>query len=308
VIADMYTGLYTMLTRGEKFVEKRPIYSINESGEKNLTAYRIITTIPTLYKAALGPLLESNARSLNGAYDIVHEAKKAIDPIIYGKAPMPRATATLKNVLQPDGSTMDAWISGEPLHIHRATKGFSEFIAVDLDVDFAPVKIDADGKVTADDQFIHNLAGLTAMIQLGKRYTDDAPGKGIKSQTAKTIILTIQAGIELSRITGMGVKKNSLGRLDITVRRASVPGLVPQAIQDKGKPTQRINFKEVSNAVAKAGQYMLKAIEITGIKQELENMNPSSAIYVPAWEHGAEFPAAPLYKHIAYLKADPIKR
>jgi hypothetical protein len=51
---------------------------------------------------------------------------------------------------------------------------------------------------------------------------------------------------------------------------------------------------------------MLKAVEITGIKKELENM--PSAIYVPAWEHGAEFSAAPLYKHIAYLKADPIKR
>jgi hypothetical protein len=54
-IADMYTGIYSMLTRGEKFIETHPVYGVYpDTGEKYLSTYRIITTIPTLYKAALG--------------------------------------------------------------------------------------------------------------------------------------------------------------------------------------------------------------------------------------------------------------
>jgi hypothetical protein len=216
---------------------------------------------------------------------------------------MPRATATLKKVPQSDGSEADAWISGEPLHIHRATKGLSDLVAIDLDAEIAPIKIEG-GKVLADDQFIHNVAGLTAMLQLGKRYTDDE-GKGIKAKTAKTIILTMQAALELSRITGMGVHKNSTGRINITIRRAAVPGLVPGAMRDMGKPTQRINYKEVSNAIAKAGQYFYKAIELTGIIDELEDS--SSPIYIPALDRGAEFPEGIPYKNVVYFKADPLR-
>jgi hypothetical protein len=302
-IADMFTGLYTMLTRGEKFLDIKHILARDpETGREYLRAIQIVTTIPTLYKAALGPLLNNNARSLSGAYDIVHDAKKAIDPIIYGKVPMPRATVTLKDVKKSDGTRGDVWISGEPIHIHRTSQVSSDLVAVDLDCEFAPVLIEGN-KIRAADQFISNVAGLTAMLQLGKRNVDEKWDSytGINCNTAKRIILAIQAGIELGRITGLGVQKNSSNRLNITLRKKALPNIIPDAIRYLGQANERPNYQEVSSAVSKAGQYLYKAIEKTGL---LDMLNESSkAVYIPATQRGAEFPGEP-YRHIVYFKAD----
>jgi hypothetical protein len=310
-IADMFTGLYTLLTRGEKFLDIKHILARDpETGREYLRAIQIVTTIPTLYKAALGPLLNNNARSIRGAHEIVHDAKKVIDPILHGKAPMPRATVTLRDVKKSDGSRGDVWISGEPIHIHRTSQISSDLVAVDLDCEFAPVLIEGN-KIRAGDQFISNVAGLTAMLQLGKRYIDsegyyeDYYGQsGINCNTAKRIILAIQAGIELGRITGLGVKKNRSNRLDITLRRKALPNIVPDAMRYLGKANERPNYKEVSNAVSKAGQYLYKAIEKTGILEMLSES--TKAVYVPAIQRGAEFPSEEDYKNIVYFKADQL--
>ena len=305
-IADMFTGLYTMLTRGEKFLDIREVRAKDPwSGSEYLSHVRIVTTLQTLYKAALGPLLDSSGRSVNGAGDIVHDAKKIIDPILYGAIAMPRATITLKNIKKDDGEITDAWISGEPIHIHRMTKKLSDIVAVDLDTDFAPVKFDGN-KILANDQFINNVAGLTAMLQLGKRLTDEGDTKGINAMTAKQIILTFQTGMELQRITGFGLIRNKItDRLNVTVRRSALPGMFPNAVRDLGKPTERLNYKEISNAVAKAGQYFYKAMELTDIIEELEcNTAP---IYIPALDRGVEFPEGIHYKNVVYFKADRLR-
>jgi hypothetical protein len=306
-IADMFTGLYTMLTRGERFLDVQQVMAKNIiTGKEELSSVRIFTTIPTLYKAALGPLVDGNARSLNGTYEIVHYAKKFIDPVINGRAPTPRASASLKDVQREDGSRGDVWISGEPLRIHRLarTRNTGDYVAVDLDCDFAPVKFEGD-KILADDQFIHNVAGLTAMLQLGKRNSDKDEGKGINSITAKQIILTFQTGIEIGRITGLGVRKNNSGRINITVRRNALPGMFPDAIQDIGKPTERPNYREISNQVGKAGEYFYRALEMTDILEELEGYK--TPIYIPALDRGVEFPNGIHYKNAVYFKADRLR-
>jgi hypothetical protein len=301
-IADMYTGLYTMLTRGEKFIDIIKVCVKNPDNTERLTHIRIVTTLQTLYKAALGPLVNDKGRSLNGTYEIVHDAKKIIEPILYGKAAMPRATVTLKDVKIQSGEIGDVWISGEPLHIHRITN--SDLVAVDLDMDFAPVKFDND-KILAGDQFINNVAGLTAMLQLGKRYTDDKIGTGITAGVAKQIILTFQTGMELKRIIGFSIPKNKSDRLNVTVRRAALPGMFPSAVRNRGKPDERLNYKEISNTVAKAGQYFYEAIQLTGILNELDrNPNP---IYIPALDRGVEFPEGMDYKNVVYFKADRLR-
>jgi len=304
-IADMFTGLYTMLTRGEKFLDIKEVYAKDPAGNTEYISHvRIVTTLQTLYKAALGPLVNGKGRSLNGTYEIVHDAKKIIEPILYGKAAMPRATVSLKDIKKQNGELCNAWISGEPLHIHRMTNNLSDLVAIDLDTDFAPVKFEGN-KILAGDQFINNIAGLTAMLQLGKRYTDDKAGRGITAMTAKQIILTFQTGMELQRITGFGIKKNNADRLNVTVRRAALPGIFPNAIRDIGKPTERPNYKEISNIVAKAGQYFYEAILRTDILEELKGSN--TPIYVPALECGAEFPEGIHYKNVVYFKADRLR-
>jgi len=304
-IADMFTGLYTMLTRGEKFLDIKEVYAKDPlSNTEYMSHVRIITTLETLYKAALGPLVNGKGRSLNGTYEIVHDAKKIIEPILYGKAAMPRATVSLKDIKKQNGEIGNAWISGEPLHIHRMTNNLSDLVAVDLDTDFAPVKFEGN-KILAGDQFINNIAGLTAMLQLGKRYTDDKTGRGITAMTAKQIILTFQTGMELQRITGFGIKKNNSDRLNVTVRRAALPGIFPNAIQNMGKPDERPNYKEISNIVAKAGQYFYEAILRTDILEELKGSK--TPIYIPALENGAEFPEGIHYKNVVYFKADRLR-
>jgi hypothetical protein len=305
-IADMFTGLYTMLTRGERFLGIEEINAKSlDTGKEKKSAIRIITTVETLHKAALGPLLTENARSIHGAYDITHEAKKAIDPIINGKAPMPRATVTLKNVSMGDGTISDLWISGEPIHIHRHAT--SNMVAVDLDCYFAPVKIE-NNRIVAGDQFLSSIAGLTSMLRLGKRYTDEGKCLGISSGTARKIILAIQMAMKFNSISGFGISKNTSGRINITVRRSELSNIVPEAVRDIGKPTERPYYKEVSNAVAKAGQYIHKAIEKTGILDQLEAFN--TPIYIPATDKGAEFPdnKGEPYKNIVYFKADPLNK
>jgi hypothetical protein len=221
-----------------------------------------------------------------------------------GKAAMPRATVSLKDIKKDDGEITDAWISGEPIHIHRMTKKLSDLVAVDLDTEFAPVKFEGN-KIRAADQFINNVAGLTAMLQLGKRYCDEKDGKGINAMTAKQIILTFQTGMEIGRITGFGVKQNNSGRVNVTVRRAALPGMFPEAIRDMGKPTERPNYREISNIVAKAGQYFYKALEMTDILEELEGYK--TPIYIPALDRGVEFPDGIHYKNVVYFKADRLR-
>jgi len=180
----------------------------------------------------------------------------------------------------------------------------SDLVAVDLDMDFAPVSFVND-KILAGDQFINNVAGLTAMLQLGKRYTDDKIGTGITAMIAKQIILTFQTGMELKRIAGFGIPKNKSDRLNVNVRRAALPGMFPSAVRNRGKPDERLNYKEISNTVAKAGQYFYEAIQLTGILNELERSpNP---IYVPALERGVEFPDGIHYKNVVYFKADRLR-
>jgi hypothetical protein len=89
------------------------------------------------------------------------------------------------------------------------------------------------------------------------------------------------------------------------VRRAALPGMFPSAIQDLGKPTERPNYKQISNIVAKAGQYFYNAINKTGIIDTLEAYK--TPIYIPALDRGVEFPDGIHYKNVVYFKADRLR-
>jgi len=300
LISDLHTGIYTMLTRGEKFLDIKPIYSDNK-----LTAIRIYTTLETIYKATYGVLVNDEGRAIFGAGDIIHNARKVLHPILDGNIAMPRATASL-DIKQNDGSHKKAFISGEPLHIYRATRNLNNIIVLDLDAEFTPLKISGD-KITADAQYIHSIAGLTVFLQLGRNLIHkefEEKGqieKGIEVMTARRIINAIQTGVEIGQITGFGVQKIKGGKkLNVTLRRKGIHNIIPEAVTSPGQPTERINWKETSRAVALAGKYYRKAIETTGIIDDIQDKN----IYIPATDKGAEFPEGKDYEKIVYLKAE----
>jgi len=300
-VADLHRGLYTMLTRpGEhKFLNVEPLEGTNsETGERGIKSILIYTKIDTLKKAAYGPLVNDKGRALFGSTDIVQDANKKLLPLVYDdKVPMPRAFASFQ-AKQRDGSFKRAWISGYPIHIRKATRGLSDTIVIEMDTSYAPLKIN-NGKFIADGRFIHEVAGLTTMLQFGKRLSGAGTKGGITAQTAKQIILTIQTACELNQILGIGATLNTSGRLNVTIRRNSIKDMVPDAVQ-----CERINFKRVSEAIAQAGLYYKLAIDKTGILDEISKETGGHYIYIPATHRAAEFPQGEKYKNVVYLKAE----
>ncbi|MDR0977855.1 MAG: hypothetical protein LBL71_02320, partial [Endomicrobium sp.] len=88
------------------------------------------------------------------------------------------------------------------------------------------------------------------------------------------------------------------GRKNVILRRdIAVKDLVPEAVENKNG-VDYIDFKKVSDEVAQAGKYCLKACGQTGILEEIKNKK----IYIPADEKGAQFPQG--NENIVYFKLD----
>jgi uncharacterized membrane protein YheB (UPF0754 family) len=306
-IADLHRGLYTMLTRpGEhKFLDVKPVFVENtETGEREMKSIYIYTKIDTIKKAAYGALVDDNGRALFGSMDIIQAANKKLLPLIYDdKVPMPRAFATF-SAKQKDGSLKQAWISGYPLHIRKATHKISDTIIIEMDTSYAPLKLVSGDRFVADGQYIHEVSGLTAMLQFGKRLIGGGTKGYITPQAAKQIIMTIQSAVELNNILGVGVSKTNTDRLNVTIRRNSIKDMIPDAVDTsvdaQGREYSRINYKRVSDAIAQAGLYYYKAIEATRIIDEIAKQK----IFIPATSKAAEFPQGDNYKNIVYLKAE----
>jgi hypothetical protein len=306
-VADLHRGLYTMLTRpGEhKFLDVKPVFEENtKTGERELKSIYIYTKIDTIKKAAYGPLVDDKGRALFGSTDIIQDANKKLLPLIYDdKVAMPRAFATF-SAKQKDGTFKQAWISGYPLHIRKATRNLSDVIVVELDTSYAPLKLESGNRFVANEQYIHEVAGFTAMLQFGKRLVSRETKGFISPQTAKKIIMTIQSACELNNILGIGIAANKTGRLNVTIRRNSIKDMIPDAVDTsvdaQKREYTRINYKRVSDAIAQAGLYYYKAIETTGIIDEIAKQK----IFIPATSKAAEFPQGDNYKNVVYLKAE----
>ena len=298
-ISDIGAGLYTMITNGKGLYDCKELVTrdLKTKREEKVGA-RVIISLETLYKAAFGALVNDNGRAIHGAGEIVEEAKEKIIPIIDGKVPMPRAYASIQKIDRKTGETIEAVIEGEPIRVYRKASGARDALIVDLDYFFFPA-IEKGESLTAGDLYIHQVAGLTVFLQLGaKIHRGGKKTQSIDVTTARKIILSAQAAYELRYFAPDIVKENQRGRINISLRRGAVRDLYPSAVSSQGY----IRYKEFSEAVSLAGQYYNKAIEATGIKDELIR---KGNIIIPATEKGAEFPKEqPL---IVYIKADKAK-
>jgi hypothetical protein len=298
-ISDIGAGLYTMITNGKGLYDCKELVTRDlKTGKEDKVGARVIISLDTLYKAAFGALVNDNGRAIHGAGEIVEEAKEKIMPIIDGKVPMPRAYASVQKVDRETGETIEAVIEGEPIRVYRKVSGARDALIVDLDYFFFPA-IEKGDILKACDLYIHQVAGLTSFLQLGAKIQRGGNKSGsIDVTTARKIILSAQAAYELRYFAPDIVKENQSGRINISLRRGAVGDLYPSAISSQG----RIRFKEFSDAVSLAGQYYNKAIEATGIKDELIKRGK---IIIPATERGAEFPKE--HPQLVYIKADKVK-
>lgn len=298
-ISDIGAGLYTMITNGKGLYDCKELVTRDlKTKKEDKVGARVIISLDTLYKAAFGALVNDNGRAIHGAGEIVEEAKEKIMPIIDGKVPMPRAYASIQKVDRKTGETIEAVIEGEPIRVYRKVSGARDALIVDLDYFFFPA-IEKGENLKAGDLYIHQVAGLTSFLQLGAKIHREGKKTGsIDVTTARKIILSAQAAYELRYFAPDIVKENQSGRINISLRWGAVGDLYPSAISSQG----RIRFKEFSDAVSLAGQYYNKAIEATGIKDELIKRGK---IIIPATERGAEFPKE--HPQIVYIKADKVK-
>ena len=97
-ISDIGAGLHSMVTtQGKGLYEWYQLSSKNmTTGEEETTGARIILSTETLRKAMFGCLVDNNGRAIAGAGDIVGDAWEKIQPILDGKAPMPRAYSSIR--------------------------------------------------------------------------------------------------------------------------------------------------------------------------------------------------------------------
>jgi len=298
-IADIGAGIYTMITNGVGLYDYQELITRDlKTGEENKVGARVIISLETLYKAAFGSLVDHNGRAIYGAGDIVDAAKDHIIPIINGIVPMPRAYASVQKVNHESGEKIEAVIAGKPIHVYRQLSGAQDALIVDLDYFFFPAVVKGDGKLSAKEMFIHQVAGLTSFLQLGSKIHSEGKKSGIDVTTARKIILAAQAAYELRFFAPDIVKENQLGRVNIVLRRGAVENLYPSAVDSHGY----IRFKKFSNAVSLAGQYFKHAIHETGIMNELKKRGK---ILIPAIDKGAEFPKDHPQK--VYIKADKAK-
>lgn len=314
-LSDIGAGLYTMLTQKLGLYDVREIGTRDRQGNFEATGARIICSLSTLYKAAFGSLVNHNGNAIDGAGDIIHEAKKHIMPIIDGTAAMPRAYASIyKNEKQKDGTFKEikAIIEGEPIRVYRKISGAKDALIIDLDYFFFPCRVTNDlFTVKKGEMFIHRVAGQTAFLQLGSRIANKGAARSpIDIDTAIKILTAAQAGFEMGYFAPGIVKENNSGRVNISLRRAAIQNLYPSAVEPK---TKYINFKKFSEAVSLTGQYFNRAMEFTGIKDKLLKVKDKSGhplILIPAEDKGAEFPQnfpGTVYLKTDYLKTDKLK-
>lgn len=293
-ISDIGAGLYSMLTTGQGLYDKRELID-SQTGQP--TCARIILSMDTLYKALFGPLVNDKGRALDGAGEIVKEAKKKVIPILNGEVAMPRAYASIQKI--KDNKTIEAVIEGEPIHVYRQVSGARDALVIDLDYFFFPA-IEKDRGMTATDLFIHQIAGMTAFLQYGRFLVGQKEKRAglVQTLAARKILLAAQAAYELRYFAPEIVRKNLKGRINIALRRGGVKDLHPSAVDTSG----RIRFKDFSIAVAQAGQYFRAAMEETEITNLLRDK--TDKILIPAIDKGAEFP--PERPKIVYIKADQL--
>lgn len=318
---DLGAGLHSMMTQN-----KTGLYECMEIGTRDKEGYftptgaRIICSIDTLKKAMFGPLVDHNGRGLHGTGDIIKDAWRRVQPILDGLAPMPRAFASIhknvhkqheegknkgKFILDKNGNKIldhvaEALVEGEPISVYRKMTGTKDAVVIDLDYFFFP-SVFKNGQARMKGQYIHQVAGLTAFLQLGAREINSRIGnsaKAIDVQTARKIILTTQAAYELRTFAPDIVKENHSHRINISLRRNAVKDLYPSAVDNTGW----IRYKDFSNAVAMSGLYYNEAINFTGIKDELIKQNE---VVLLATEGGAEFPKD--LPNVVYIKADKVK-
>jgi len=309
-LSDIGAGLYTMVTQNQGLYDVQEIGTQDRQGNFEATGVRIICSIQTLYKAAFGSLVNHKGNAINGAGDIIDKAKEHIIPIVNGEVPMPRAYASVyKNEKQEDGSFKEikAVIEGEPMRIYRKVSGAKDALVIDLDYFFFPCRFLNDiFSVKKGEMFIHRVAGQTVFLQLGSRLVNKGKERSpIDIDTAVKILTAAQAGFEMGYFAPGIVKETSGGRVNISLRRAAVQNLYPSAVDST---TGRIRFKDFSEAVSLTGQYFNRAMEFTGIKEELlkiKDKNGTPLILIPAEDKGAEFPEE--LPGTVYIKADRLK-
>lgn len=309
LVSDLAAGLYTMATTNAGLYDAM----ISYDSEGNPLSLYITTSRETIWKALFGPLVNDNGYGLPGTNDILRDAKKRIMPLLTGTENTPYAFASVYKEGKNGRETIKAVIKGRPLSIkyglmtaRRDKRGLPiidnskvDALTIELDLFFYPAKVGGNGgPITANDKFMHQVAGLTSFLQFGSRYVDEylktntdiagylTPERRPDIMTMRKIFLAENTAFQLGRLYPGIVKESSSGRMNVVLRRAAVKDIYPSAYRIRND-RDYYDFKLFSDAVAHTGRALNTAINMTGIRDQLR---ANGRIYVPTTDKGAEFP------------------
>lgn len=277
LLSDFACGLHTAQTnKGYSFYHKKTLI---DDLTKDIESTVVEISHEAFWKLLFGPLVRENGRAIPGAGNIVKEAKKQIMPILTGKQVEPSVIASVN---AKDGSKFV--IEGKPILVKQWTKNTA---TIQIEHCFFP--INSKGKTV--DYYINQVAGLSSFLAFGLSQCNKNNQKNllIRTAPARRILLAVQAAYQFKNFSPVIATENSLGKINILFKRSSVKDLCPTAINrytDKhGNKKESINFQYFSNYVASVGKIYYRALQGTGIIDQI-----SENILIPATTKGAEFP------------------
>jgi hypothetical protein len=314
-LADIACGLYSIATNPN---ERNQLADVQENilrdknGKETSLGMHIICTESAIRKVAAGYLVRDNGETIPGAGDAMAELARIVNPILSGITTPPRVYASYR-AIDAQGQPIELLLQGDPIRIYEAkrmTKNTTEKLySVFLDNRFFPVFWD-NGFATANDSFIWQVAGLTAMLDYGRqKYIEWSKEHRPEQVTfpntleARRIMHTVNAAYGLKYFAPGIVKTNSQGRTNVILRRQALDSLVPRGVRrEEGKKTF-YNYKTCSQHIALCGRYMYMAMENTGLLETIkQDETLRSKILIPAMNKGAEFPEK--YPEAVYIKLD----
>jgi hypothetical protein len=288
LLNDLGTGINTVLTRPR---DKSKLYDVHHlyTKEGQIAKTNVTLSLSGMLKLALGPVVDDKGRAIHGANDIVKEKRKLLMKLITGSIPEPYAMASVNG-------TENLVFYGKPLVVDRV---YRDAVTISLDNIFFPIsECEESGELKMHDVLVHNVAGLSSVIDFGRYLLRQRKNRKNLPQTPQVhkAMIYMQTASEMIKFAPEIIHEQRNGVINFAFRRGNVVrDLRPQAINGIGG----IYFNEFIEFLNNVGRISNEAMEELGIYHLLHDKT-----LIPLMEKSAQFPEN---KNIVYIKAETAK-
>lgn len=255
---DLGCGILTALTnKGNSF------YDLELTDDFIIVSLSVESVRSFLF----GFLVNAKGNTIKGAGHLVRTPWYNLQGYLHSEEPAPTAITSIRST----ALQRNICIKGRPIDfpfVITSPDGGEETLGykVQLNRHFYPIKQDSGG-ITINDQFLHQVAGLTSFLKYGKMlYTEENPDAlVVDAKTARRLILTMQAAYTCNKFPFVSKKivekQQSSERIEIALMESAVKSIYPRAVRGDG----RIDYKMFITFVNTVGAYYRRAAKEFGI-------------------------------------------